>query len=389
MKKISLIIASAFMAVSGLSAQESIHAPLPTMSPVVTDSSTVVFSLTAPQADSVKVIGSFLEEPLMMKKGFGGRWYAETPRLAPDLYNYRLEIDGVTTVDPANPYLMRDIATQFNIFIVPGGKADYFLPADLPHGSVSKVWYRSDSLAVDRRMTVYTPAGYETSGKNYPVLYLLHGMGGDEDAWNELGRAAIILDNMIAAGLVEPMIVVMPNGNATQAAAPGYTGEGLILPDGMRSVAPAGKFEQAFPEIVSYIDSNYRTIPDKAHRAITGLSMGGGHSWRISMLFPEMFDYVGLFSAAVRWNGSGVADPSDTEAGQNMLRRQFELNPRLYWIGIGKEDFLYDLNKNFRNDLDRMGVKYTYEETEGGHTWTNWRHYLVDFLPLLFRENAE
>lgn len=383
---ITLIVSLALsLAANG---QEALQFKTSDTSPRVNDDRTVTFSLLAPAADSVKVTGNFAGSPLTMTKDAAGRWTATTEALSPDLYTYALEIDGVRAIDPSNAYVMRDIASLSNPVIVPGGNADLFMPRDVPHGTVAKVWYDSKALGGQRRMTVYTPAGYEAdTTRRYPVLYLLHGKGGDEDAWSELGRAVQILDNLTAAGKAEPMIVVMPNGNANQTAAPGQTSEGFYTPDIDRSDAPQWKFEDSFPEIVSFTDSLYRTIADKEHRAIAGLSMGGGHSWRISMTNPDMFDYVGLFSPAVRWNGTNV----DSEAGDPQLvgplSRQFADAPSLYLIAIGKDDFLYGINASYRRLLDSNGFKYDYMETPGGHTWTNWRNYLCEFVPKLFRDN--
>ncbi|MDE6396412.1 MAG: esterase [Muribaculaceae bacterium] len=382
MKRFSLFLA-ALSVFAGASAQEALNFRISEGSPVVNDDSSVTFVVRAPGAERVSVTG--IGEPIAMTKDPAGTWSVTTAPLTPDLYTYAFDIDGVRTLDPSNIYTARDIAALSSVVIVPGGTADLYGVKDVPHGNVSKVWYDSPSLGHQRRMTVYTPAGYDPAGtRRYPVLYLLHGMGGDEEAWGELGRAATVLDNLIAEGKAEPMIVVMPNGNADLAAAPGETGRGLYTPKGEDSRSVPGKFENSFDDIVGYVDSHYLTRPEKAGRAIAGLSMGGGHSWRISMLNPEMFDYVGLFSAAVRWNGNGV---SDDEAGLGeSLDRQFANPPRLYWIAIGNEDFLYDLNKGYRALLDSKSIPYEYHESAGGHTWTNWRTYLTMFLPRLFRD---
>lgn len=387
-KHLCSALAAALIAAGGAHAQEALGFRPNVASPVVNAAdSSITFTVYAPAADAVSLSGNIPGSPLPLTRDSLGVWSVTAGPLAPDLYNYVFEIDGVRTVDPVNPYVMRDIGSLTSYTVLPGGVADNFLAHDVAHGTVRKLWAHSDSLGMDRRMTVYTPAGYESDSlRHYPVLYLLHGMGGDEDAWGELGRATQILDNLIARGEAVPMIVVMPNGNALQAAAPGFTGEGLYQPSGERSVAPRGRFESAMPEIVEYVDANFRTIPDKAHRAIAGLSMGGGHSWRVSMANPDMFDYVGLFSAAVRWNGQGGVDPeSEDVALIEPLKRQFSPAPKLYWIGIGKDDFLYDLNADYLRLLDRLQLPYRYNESEGGHTWTNWRNYLSTFAPLLFK----
>ena len=285
--------------------------------------------------------------------------------------------------DPANIYLIRDVSTLTNVFIIGGDRADLYKVNSIPHGTVSRTWYNSPALGMERRMTVYTPAGYETSGKRYPVLYLLHGMGGDEEAWISLGRTAQILDNLIAQGKAKPMIVVMPNGNASQEAAPGETSRGLLPPTTQLPKTMEGSYEQAFPDIVKFVDKNYRTIKSKSGRAIAGLSMGGFHSMHISKQYPDMFNYAGLFSAAIMPN-KDVSSPIYEDI-EGKLKVQFAKNPALYWIAIGKTDFLYKANVDYRKLLDENGYKYTYYETDEGHIWKNWRIYLTEFVPMLFK----
>lgn len=386
MKGLKILVMSLALMLSGSAlAQQTINIPAPEKSPKVYEDGKVIFTILAPMAENVKVAGALSGLTPSNVEKTDGKWIITYEGVTPDLYDYWFDVDGVRTLDPSNPYTVRDIASLFNIFIMPGDTADLYESADVPHGSVEKVWYHSDALGGDRRMTVYLPAGYAESGVDYPVLYLLHGMGGDEDAWQELGRAMQILDNSIASGAAEPMIVVLPNGNANRVSAPGYNSDGMYIPDGQHSVDPERKFETSFPEIMKFIESRYRVKKDKNSRAIAGLSMGGGHSWRISMLQPDDFGYVGLFSAAVRWNGGGVDEVADPALDQ-LIDAQFEDTPQLYYIAIGKDDFLFDLNKQYRELLDQKGIKYLYRETDGGHTWTNWRRYLADFLPLIFKK---
>lgn len=367
-----------------LQAQQTINIPAPRKSPEI-KGDTVTFRIKAPKASEVRIGGALSGVKPLLTTHADGEWVFTYTGLAPDLYDYWFDIDGIKVLDPSNPYVARDISSLFNIFIKPGDESAWYEALDVPHGTVEKVWYHSPSLGGDRRMTVYLPAGYEEGDREYPVFYLLHGMGGDEDAWQELGRAIQILDNGIASGEVEPMIVVMPNGNARRMAAPGFTADGMYIPEGEHSADPQRQYEKSFPEIMEYIDSHYRVKKGKENRAIAGLSMGGGHSWRISMLNPDDFDFVGLFSAAVRWNGNGV-DQNNDAALPEMIDRQFANPPALYYIAIGKDDFLYDLNADYRQLLDRKGINYEYMESEGGHTWTNWRKYLTNFLPRLFKQ---
>lgn len=373
-------------------AQQALWGGAQLVSPQVGDDAVATFRYRNPSAKIVKVTGDFkarydgdsVPAVIELTKGAGGIWEGSTGvPLAPELYSYAFEVDGVRTNDPSNVYIVRDVSTLSNIFLVDGGHDGLYAVNDVPHGTVSKTWYHSDSLGTDRRITVYTPAGYETSGRNYPVLYLFHGMGGDENAWSELGRATQILDNLIASGKARPMIVVMPNGNVDMPAAPGESQLGLAAPTVDLPHTMDGSFEKAFPEIVEFVDANYRTRRDKASRAVAGLSMGGFHSLHISKDYPDMVGYVGLFSAAI-WphKPENQAHYADME---EKLERQFANPPRLYYIAIGKDDFLYDTNVRFRAILDEKEFPYIYTESDGGHIWRNWRRYLADFLPRLFR----
>lgn len=379
-------------------AQQAIWGTMPLKSPEINADKSVTFRFASPGVESVEVTGDFLPTKKVstpygeydapgtasLTQNAAGVWeYTTSSPLSPELYSYTFIVDGVRMTDPCNVHQLRDVTTISNIFIVPGEGADQYCVNDVPHGTVAKVWYDSPMLELHRRLTVYTPAGYETSSQHYPVLYLLHGMGGDENAWTELGRVAQILDNLIAQGLAEPMIVVMTNGNASQEAAPGETSEGLKQPTTQLPKSMDGSFEQAFPEVVAFVDKAYRTKPEKASRAIAGLSMGGFHSMQISKEYPDMFDYVGLFSAAV-FRGESTKSPV-YENFEEKLDSQFAASPKLYWIGIGEKDFLYEDNVKLRQMLDSKKYPYTYFESADGHIWKNWRIYLSRFLPLIFK----
>ena len=382
-----------------LSAQESLFNGQQVSSPEIHPDKSVTFRLNAPQADSVYVTGDFLPSvkvkspygemdgpgKALLTKNDKGVWTYTTEALAPELYNYAFVIDGFRTTDPANPFLIRDVASVMNIFIVPGEQADLYRVQDVPHGTVASRWYESEGLGMDRKISIYTPPGYEQETKKYPVLYLLHGAGGDEEAWMTLGRTSQIMDNLIAQGKVQPMLVVMPNGNVIQDAAPGAGSAGYYTPNFMVPKTMNGMYEANFDEIISFIEDNYRVKANKENRAIAGLSMGGYHSLHISRYYPDTFDYVGLFSAAIMARGdeSGEGVYSNFE---ETLKTQMDNGYELYWIGIGKTDFLYDANKEYRAMLDDMGMPYEYVETEGGHIWRNWRIYLSEFVPLLFQK---
>ena len=383
MKKTIAFVACMLFCIASF-AQQALWGRSQVVSPEIHDNNTVTFRIQAPKAVKVQLASDCLKQGIVdLKEGKDGVWEFTTPEpLEPELYSYAFVVDGMRMLDPSNVFMNRDVNTVTNIFIIGGGQGDLYKVNNVPHGTVSKVWYESKVLEKNRRMTVYTPAGYETSGKRYPVFYLLHGSGGDEEAWMDLGRTAQIMDNLIAQGKCKPMIVVMTNGNGAREATPSHSSEGMKQPDNRTAMGRAGAFEESFPEVVNYIDKNYRTIKKKSGRAIAGLSMGGFHSLHISKQYPDMFDYVGLFSAAIfPWNGATSPIYDDMEG---KLKTQFAKNPKLYWIAIGKDDFLYKANVDYRKLLDDNGFKYEYFENGDGHIWRNWRIYLSMFAPMLF-----
>ena len=399
MRKIILSLACTMAAATGFAQQALDWNKAPLASPVVNADNSVTFNVAAPEAQKVEIVGDFLpiekvkteqgeserQGPQALKKNEKGVWSFTSAPLQPELYMYNILVDGVKVTDPLNVYAIRDVSSTFSIFMVKGGVDGLYQVQNVPHGTVSKTWYKSPTANMTRRLTIYTPAGYEQSKEKYPVLYLLHGMGGDENAWSELGRATQIMDNLIASGKAKPMIVVMPNGNISQEAAPGETSEGLKIPSMQLPKTMDGNFEAAFQDVVNFVEQNYRVKADKAHRAIAGLSMGGFHSLYISINNPSSFDYIGLFSAAIKPRQKEVSSPiyKDPESKVDNL---FKHSPKLLWMGIGNTDFLYKENADLRHYLDSKHYPYTYLETDGGHIWRNWRIYLTTFAQKLFKE---
>ena len=385
MKRLLILCCSAFVALSSFGQQALGQRPR-VQSPVVNADGTVTFSFYAPSAERVSVRGDFDQigsRNLPMTKQDNGVWTVTTEPLAPELYSYSLSVNGQRFVDPANSYVNRDIATLSNIFIVTkekGDKGSLYSVNDVPHGTLARVWYDSPTLGQQRRMTVYLPAAYDGK-KQFPVMYLLHGHGGDETAWGDLGRASQIMDNLIAEGKCVPMIVVMPNGNPTCNAAPGWWHEGMYTPDGnaFNQRGAKASMEESFMDIVNFIDSHYKTIAKRSGRAVTGLSMGGGHTFGISRLYPETFDYYGLQSAAARMRRNDAKF-------EEQMARLFASKPKLYWIAIGKDDFLMQMNTELRQYLDSKNYPYEYYENDGGHIWRNWRIYLTLFAQKIFKE---
>ncbi len=397
MKKQGLIFIG-LMFVSIVFSQEALWSGRSLRSPEIHENGTVTFRLFAPKAGQVQITGDFLpkltkEDPNLglielpgvvdMESTKEGIWHYTSSALSSELYNYSFLVDGVKSLDPANIFVVRDVASLMNVFIIEGVPASLYKVNAVPHGAVTQCWYDSPTLNMQRRITIYTPPCYDQNKQDYPVLYLLHGMGGDEEAWITLGRAIPILDNLIAEGKAKPMIVVMPNGNVSQEAAPGESSSGLIQPTMNLPGTMEGSMEKSFPDIISYVESQYRVKKEKSSRAIAGLSMGGFHSLHISKEYPTMFDYVGLFSAAIWPNKE--ENSSVYANSEEKFKQQFKSAPKLYWISIGKTDFLYGANVDFRSFLDGKGYQYSYYESEGGHTWRNWRIYLSEFLSLLFQ----
>ena len=380
MKK--LILSLAALAAAGIcaSAQQALGPGTGLVSPEINPDHSVTFRYVNRKAITVKVTGDFLENqrvPAEMTEK-DGVWTYTTAPLAGELYSYSFIVNGERTFDPSNIYRNRDVATWTNIFTLsaePGDKGWYYETHDTPHGTVSKVWYQSPTLKTYRRMSVYTPAGYEEGKGKYPVLYLLHGSGGDEDAWLDLGRTAQILDNLIAEGKAKPMIVVMPNGVYYNQAAPGAD-KNMFQPTMANSRSDSTvEIEESFPDVIKFVESHYRVAKGQYNRAIAGLSMGGRQSSAISRHYPGTFGYVGLFWGVVVANGDN--DPA--------LKAQFDAKPKLYWIGVGKDDGVKRNSVILRDYCVEKGYPVEYYESDGGHIWRNWRVYLTIFAQKLFK----
>ena len=354
----------------------------PADSPEIAKDGSVTFKVKAADADTVRLIIDSRLDTLMKHTG-NETWSITLRDLEPDLYMYHYIVDGMKVLDNENAHTLRDVKNVMNTFVLdPQGDCPMAVH-DVPHGTVQAVWYDSPTLNMNRRMMIYLPPGYDQNRQKYPVFYLLHGSGGDETVWLEQGRAAQVLDNLIASGQAEPMIVVMPNGNVDERAASNMSEKGNVQPTFAHKNWMDGKFEESFIDIMNWVDQNYRTRNTKRYRAIAGLSMGGYHSLYISANQPEDFAYVGLFSAAIKRMDQGKSKIYDDLEAK--LVTQFKQRPRVYWIGIGKDDFLYKDNTEFRQMLDKNRLRYTYHESGAGHEWANWRDYLVIFTQLIFK----
>lgn len=384
MKRFFLSLSTLFMLMNMCYAQQAIFERRDNSSPKFNEDGTVTLNLRAPEAQKVFVAGDCIEKNYQPMEKKGDYWTYTTKVLLPELYSYRFYVDGVEALDPSSIERSRDVRSFMSTFIVSKEEGDQgylYKNQNVPHGNMAQVWYNSPSLGMDRRMTIYTPPGYDGK-KKYPVMYLLHGAGGDEEAWPTLGRTQQIMDNLIALGKAEPMIVVMPNGNASDDASPLYTG--LV-----KKERPKTSYQESFGDIMSYVNNNYSVKKGAENTAICGLSMGGFHTFSISLLRPGEFDYIGLYSAAIRMGGRSQ-DPIDVQLEKSpeasaQIKAVFDAKPKLYWIAIGKEDFLFEQNVGLRKYLDKMGYTYEYYENEGGHIWRNWRIYLSMFAQRLFK----
>ena len=381
MKRIIIALASLMMAASALCAQEltnfAFWGQKPVVSPEIRNDS-VTFRLKADYATVVKLSGSWMPNPwggtIDMTRGENNVWEVTIPLPEPEIYTYNFVADGVSVNDPQNVMVQRDGSRYLSMLLVDGERTENYKSAE-QRGTISHPWYDSKILGINRRLTVYTPYGYEANPKaKYPVLDLLHGAGGDEEAWSSMGRTAQILDNLIAKGLAKPMIVVMPNGNPNQQAAQTF---GLPTTEyDWRDPANRNLYVQSLvEEIVPFIEKNYRTVAKKSHRAIAGLSMGGGHTIAASGMYPNAFDYICPLSMGA----------NKSEELNAQLQGIKKAGYKLYWLACGNTDFLFEQANQLDEALTENGLEHTYYVSEGGHVWANWRLYLNTFAPLLFK----
>lgn len=382
----SLLLVAFFMGIFILPSQAQ-WGRKPVISPEIKTDNSIVFRIYAPQSKSVKLSGSWMSgwgTTVDLIRNDTGLFEVPVSALPSEMYMYSFYVDGVQTLDPANVAIVRDGQRNQSVLMVPGDKANIYGVNDVPHGTLEKVWYESPTLGMNRRMYVYTPPTYKSSTDKFPVLYLLHGGGGDEDAWTSLGRTPQILDNLIASGQVKPMIVVMTNGNPGDAAAPGDAPATKPAQTEVFNMG-SGKFEESLiKDVIPFIEKNYRAISKKESRAVTGLSMGGIQTMNLAFKYPDSFSYFGVMSMGlVDMSRFGVkTDEKQREADLQKLKNS---GYKLYWVACGKTDFLYQSVIDLKKFLDDRSFSYIYRESEGGHTWDNWRIYLSEFTPMIFK----
>lgn len=330
--------------------------------------------LLSPDMAGVVPIGFPIGQPpgLAMVRDDKGLWSVTTPApLRPGIYRYAFRVDGVRMPDPLATRHSEDRRGVSSLIEIPGRPATpHEWQAGVRHGTVSVVNYWSSATQDLRRAHVYTPPGYMQGQGRYPVLYLLHGAGGSDDSWISSGRADFILDNLIAAGKARPMIVVMPQGHTPYR--PGV------------SVFSNREFsEDLLGNLVPWIDANFRTLPGAKNRAMAGESMGGQHTLHVGLIHPEVFRSIGVFSIGLGTGGAAEAKAFGDAHAEALARSARDL--RLMYLAVGRDDVVYDTVAPAREMLDRFHIRHVYRETDGGHTWLNWREYLADFAPRLFR----
>jgi len=377
------------------------------VSPEVATDGRVTFRIYAPNAAAVRLsagdIPGLTPATTELKKAENGVWETTVGPLDAGAYRYNFNVDGVATIDPRNPSISESNNNVWSLVYVPGSAM--FDTTDVPHGAVAEVTYKSP-LGRFRRMHVYTPRGYESGRSLYPVFYLLHGAGDNDDAWSSVGRAGFILDSLIAAGKARPMVVVMPAGHTSRAGG------------GAMSRSATEDFVNDFVNgVMPYIEAHYRVLKDRANTAIAGLSMGGSQTLAVAVPRLARFGYIGVYSSGLigafpelaRGRGNAPAPPAvpatppapaASPAASAMTAAEWEKanaatldNPalkkglRLLWFGTGKDDFLMTTTQATVDLFRKHGFSPVFKESPGGHTWINWRNYLVEFAPQLFRSS--
>jgi enterochelin esterase-like enzyme len=322
----------------------------------------VMFRIQAPDAKSVQVD---LGKRYDLVRDANGVWTGTTEALTRGFHYYSLIIDGVQVADPASESFYGSGRMSSGMEIpYPAGVTAFDL-ADVPHGDIRQKRYYSKTAEAWRRMFVYTPPGYDTSRESYPVLYIIHGGGEDERGWAQQGRTDIILDNLLAQKKAVPMIIAMIDGNSQDI-------DSEIL-----------------KECIPFVEKNFRVKADGANRALAGLSMGGIQTLNVGIEHPELFSYLGVFSSGWWAQPNGFGGGSDNEKYYTLLKEKKDMYNRQFkqfWLSMGeKEDIAYNNCQIMMKRFDEIGIKYTYVEYPGGHTWPVWRESLHEFAPLLFR----
>jgi len=345
------------------------------VSPEVHPDRRVTFRVLATNAQSVRLSAGDIQgngRNAELTKGTNGVWEVTLDPIDPGAYRYNFNIDGLAVIDPRNPATSESNNNVWSLVYVPGTFSD---TKDVPHGAIAEVTYHSKALQRPRRMHVYTPPGYESGKGKFPVFYLLHGAGDSDDAWTTVGRAGFILDNLIADKKAKPMIVAMPAGHTRSAGfRAGSTNADEFVQDFLTDIMPA-------------VEKNYRVITDRDHRAIAGLSMGGGQTLNIAIPHLDQFAYIGVYSSGIFGIVStNRTSPAFEDQHKDILdNAKLKKGLKLFWFGTGKDDFLVQTTRATVDMFKKHGFDVAYDETTGAHTWIVWRNYLHDFAPRLFQ----
>jgi enterochelin esterase family protein len=405
MKRLFVFLAAAGSLVAPLALRAQQPQGPAVVSPDVQGDRRVTFRILAPNAQKVELrtpgdipgIGGRGGTPLEFKKNADGVWESTSQPIPAGAYRYVFAVDGVAVADSRNPITSQTNTTVYSLAVVPG--SDVFDTKNVPHGAVASVYYNSTSLGGIRRMHVYTPPGYDAGRDKYPVFYLLHGAGDVDDSWTSVGRAGFILDNLIAAGKAKPMIVVMPAGHVNGAgAALGAPPQPAAAPAAPGAARPDPFVNDFVTDLMPYVEKNYRVLTDRQSRAIAGLSMGGSQTLNIAIPHLDKFAYIGVFSSGILGGGGrgarGAAPvdppPPFGEAWEkanlaSLDNAATKRGLRLFWFSTGKEDGLITTSRSTVDLLKKHGFAPVFLESEGAHTWLNWRDYLAAFAPQLFQ----
>jgi len=357
-------------------------------SPEVMADRRVAFRIAAPKAEAVRLNAGDIQnlgQAATLTKQSNGVWETIVGPINPGAYRYTFGVDGVAVIDPRNPATSESNNNTWSLVHVPG--SDFMDTKDVSHGAVAEVTYFSKTLNRFRRMHVYTPPGYESGKGKFPVFYLLHGASDSDASWSTVGRAGFILDNLIAAKKARPMIVVMPAGHTSQ-----FT-TGVRGTNSSRT--NVDEFVREFEtDILPTVEKNYRVYADQKHRALAGLSMGGGQTLNIAVRSLDKFGYLGVYSSGVFGITGRNRDGSSTERNGPSWEEQYKDvldNPKLkkgvklFWFATGKDDFLISTSRATVDMLKKHNFNVEFKETSGAHTWINWREYLNEFAPRLFQ----
>jgi enterochelin esterase family protein len=373
---VGVIILLSLLGITNVANAQGNRFRAPVTSPEVNEDRSITFRIFAPEADTVRLSSSDLPGFMagkLMERSDEGVWETTVGPFVPGSYRYNFNLDGVSVIDPRNPYTSRSNANTWSLVDVSGD--EMMDTRKVPHGAVSEVTYYSETLGKHRTMHIYTPPGYESGEGEFPVFYLLHGASDSDDSWSTVGRAGFIVDNLIAENKAEPMVIVMPNGHTGIFS---WGGGGLNM----------NEFVDDFNnDIKPFVEENYRINKDRESTAMAGLSMGGAHTLSIAIPNLEEYAYIGVFSSGVFGINGPSAEPHEFVTNNREIMNDDELKEglELMWFATGKDDFLIETSRATVDMFKERGFDVIYEESEGGHTWLNWRNYLIEFTPMLFK----